>query len=146
MSALLLHWHALRKVGAGEDMIRPYGDRILVQKLDGHDVETVSKGGIVLPAVKFEHGKSKHVADWFRARVVDVGPLVAEVSAGDEVIVYTYAREGHGRTLTGDETPYGFIIGEDDVIAVIEREKPMSFEDKLLRLAEEAPAWAKAWA
>jgi co-chaperonin GroES (HSP10) len=98
-------------------MIRPYGDRILIEKLDGHGKETVSAGGIHLPAVEWRQGKTKHVADAFRARVVDVGPLVAEVSAGDEVFVLTY---GDKRTLTGDETPYGLIIGEDDVLGVIE--------------------------
>jgi co-chaperonin GroES (HSP10) len=98
-------------------MIRPYGDRILIEKLDGHGKETVSAGGIHLPAVEWRQGKTKYIADTFRARVVDVGPLVAEVSAGDEVFVLTY---GDKQTLTGEETPYGLIIGEDDVLGVIE--------------------------
>lgn len=115
-------------------MIRPYGDRILVERLDGAGKETVSAGGIVLPAVKWERGKTKHIADWFRARVVDVGPLVAEVSAGDEIIVHTY---GDRETLTGQETPYGLIVGVDDILGVIE---PV---DPLARLARDAPAWAR---
>jgi co-chaperonin GroES (HSP10) len=106
-------------------MIRPYGDRILIEKLDGHGKETVSAGGIHLPAVEWRQGKTKHVADAFRARVVDVGPLVAEVSVGDEVFVLTY---GDKRTLTGDETPYGLIIGEDDVLGIIEPAKVIDFE------------------
>jgi co-chaperonin GroES (HSP10) len=104
-------------------MLRPYGDRILVEKLDGHGVETVSSGGIVLPAVEWGRGKTGSVPDTFRARVKSVGHRVAEVlgleiAAGDEVIVYTYARDGRGSTLTGEETAYGLFIRAEDVIAV----------------------------
>lgn len=101
-------------------MIRPYGDRVLVEKLDGEGVDTVSPGGIHLPGVKFARGKTKHVPDTFRARVLAVGPKVRDVRVGDEVIAYTYSREGHGRVLTGDETEYGLVLGEDDVLAVLE--------------------------
>ena len=104
-------------------MLRPYGDRILVEKLDGEGVETVSAGGIILPAVEWKRGKTRHVPDTFRARVKAAGPRVAEVlgqelAEGDEVVVYTYAEDGHGRLLTGDETPYGLFVRARDVIAV----------------------------
>lgn len=104
-------------------MLRPYGDRILVEKLDGHGLETVSPGGIVLPAVEWRRGTTRHIADTFRARVKAAGPKVAEVvgqelAEGDEVVVYTYARDGRGSTLTGDETPYGLFVRAEDVIAV----------------------------
>lgn len=102
-------------------MIRPYGDKILVEKLDGHGIETTSAGGIVLPAVKWQRGKTKHVADTFRARVIRSGPEASKtVAEGDEVVVYTYSREGHGQALTGWETPYGLIISLDDVLVVLE--------------------------
>jgi co-chaperonin GroES (HSP10) len=101
-------------------MIRPYGDRILLEKLDGHGLETKSPGGIVLPAVEWKRGKTAHVADYFRARVLAVGSKVREVSEGDEVIVYTYSREGHGRVLVGWDTPFGLIVEEGDVMAVVD--------------------------
>ena len=100
-------------------MIRPYGDRILVERLDGHGVETTSPGGIVLPAVEWKRGKTQHVADYFRARVKAVGPKVREVHEGDEVLVYTYSREGHGRVLVGWDTAHGLIVDEGDVMAAL---------------------------
>lgn len=100
-------------------MIRPYGDRILVERLDGHGVETVSAGGIVLPAVEWKRGKTKGVADTFRARVKAVGSKVDSIAAGDEVVVYTYADDGHGRLLVGDDTPFGLIVRAGDVLAVV---------------------------
>lgn len=104
-------------------MIRPYGDRILVERLDGHGMETVSPGGIVLPAVEWKRGKTKHVPDTFRARVIRSGPEANRfVADGDEVLVYTYSREGHGRALTGWDTSYGLIIQVDDVAAVLHAE------------------------
>jgi co-chaperonin GroES (HSP10) len=110
-------------------MLRAHGDRILVQRLDGQGVETMSPGGIVLPAVEWKRGKTKHVADTFRARVADAGPKVAEVLGqelheGDEVVVYTYADDGHGRVLVGDDTPYGLFVRARDVIAVEGSEAP----------------------
>ncbi len=104
-------------------VIQVYGDRVLVEKLDGHGVETTSPGGIVLPATEWKRGNTKHIGDTFRARVKGVGPRVSEVLGqdiheGDEVVVYTYARDGRGSTLTGDETAYGLFVRADDVIAV----------------------------
>ena len=107
-------------------MIRPYGDRILVERLDGHGVETTSPGGVILPSVQWKRGKTKHVDDTFRARILAVGPRVSAVTLfelfeRDEVLVYTYADDGHGRLLVGDDTPHGLIIRAKDVIAVLER-------------------------
>ena len=84
----------------------PTADRIHVQRLEGHGLETVSAGGIIIPATV---GKSvQNKPDYFRARVLSMGPeaervLGAELKPGDEVLVYTY----HG---TAEQT----FVGEKD--------------------------------
>lgn len=103
-------------------MIRPIGDRILVRRLDGHGVETVSKGGIVLPATS--QGSAKTKADYFRARVEAVGPeaerQIPDLAVGENVLVYTYS--GQAETVwTGTEAAgAGLFIRPDDILCVVE--------------------------
>ena len=101
-------------------MIRPLGERILVTRLEGHGIETVSKGGIVIPATAEKSVRTK--ADYFRARVEALGPDVVgyELAAGDEVLVYTYS--GTAETVFTGEGTRGaaMFIKPDDVLCVVE--------------------------
>ena len=100
-------------------MIRPLGERILITRLEGHGIETVSKGGIVIPATAEKSVRTK--ADYFRARVEALGPDVVgyELAAGDEVLVYTYS--GTAETVFTGEGARGasmFVRAEDILCAV----------------------------
>jgi co-chaperonin GroES (HSP10) len=103
--------------------IRPLRDRILVERIEGHGIETISPGGIILPATR--EAKVKTKADTFRAMVLalgpDTGPL--ELSVGDEVLVYTYADDdklgsgSHNKLWTGEHVEgVGTFIRPDDIV------------------------------
>lgn len=81
----------------GASVVRPIRDNILVERLSGHGVERVTKGGIVIPATNEAKVRTKN--DYFRARVKAVGPEVRELEPGEDVLVYAWAENGQGRGL-----------------------------------------------
>lgn len=109
-------------------MIQPMNDRILVKRLEGHGIERVTEGGIILPATM--HAKHKTKADTFRARVLAVGPgkvdgngvrQPIDVEPGEDVIVETWRDDASNSLYTGDVAlgDHELFIGPDDVVCVI---------------------------
>lgn len=108
-------------MGAGEH-VRPLGERILVTRLEGHGIETVTPGGIVIPATSERTVKTK--PDYFRARVEAMGPdaekaYAGELRLGDEVLVYTYS--GTAETVfTGDAAgQHRLFVKPDDILGAV---------------------------
>lgn len=109
----------------GVPNIRPIGDNILVERLEGHGIERVTAGGIVIPATLEARAKTKN--DVFRARVLAVGPsedanAVREaVSDGySDVLVYAWRENGQRGLYTG--TPLGrdrLFVKPDDIIVAV---------------------------
>lgn len=105
-------------------MIRPLRDKILIRRLEGHGIETVSKGGIVIPATAEKGVRTK--ADYFRARVEAIGPeterAIPDLAVGNDVLVYTYSGQaesvftGKGREMAGAR----IFIEPDDILCVVE--------------------------
>lgn len=108
--------------------LRPLRDLIQVERLpdlgrtrDG-DGNEVTARGIVIPQDYKARGSAKAVnkADFFRARVLAVGPKVRDVSAGDEVLVLTWGAnpDGSRRSLyAGVDGPDGTLfITPDDLV------------------------------
>lgn len=104
-------------------LIRPLGERILVRRLEGHGVETVSKGGIVIPATVEKSVRTK--PDYYRARVEAIGPeaerAVPDLAVGSEVYVYTYSGTADS-VFTGNAAAAagGVFIKPDDILCVVE--------------------------
>lgn len=96
------------------DTIRPLRDRIHIRRLEGHGIERVTEGGIVIPATVEARAKTKN--DYFRAEVLAVGPDVKEVEPGEHVLVHTW-HGGDGSTLY-----VGSFITPDDVICVVAKD------------------------
>jgi co-chaperonin GroES (HSP10) len=82
--------------------VRPLRDQILIERLEGHGIETVSPGGIIFPATI--ERRAEHKRDGFRARVEAVGPDVRELEPGEHVLVHTW---------TGDDGSKGLYVGRD---------------------------------
>lgn len=101
-------------------MMRPLGDRIVVTRVDGHGIETVTPGGIVLPATREASVRTR--GDYFRARVEamssEAARLMPDLSVGDDVLVYSYAGEAD-RVFTGEDTHRGLCIRPDDILAAV---------------------------
>lgn len=93
------------------EKIRPLRDRIHIRRLEGHGIETVTPGGIIIPATSEARAKTKR--DYFRAEVVATGPEVRDLEPGEHVLVHTWA-DGDGSELYT-----GSFIGPDDVICVV---------------------------
>lgn len=101
--------------------LRPLRDLIQVERLpdlgrtrdaDGNEV---TAAGLVIPQDYAARGSVKAVnkADYFRARVLAVGPKVRDVSVGDEVLVMTWGAEADGtrRSLyVGIDGPDGTLL------------------------------------
>jgi co-chaperonin GroES (HSP10) len=103
--------------------IRPLGDRIAVQRTEGHGVEKVLASGIVLPATREATVQTK--GDYFRARVTAMGNEAArklpDLAVGNDVFVYAYS--GNGETVfTGEDGGSALFIRPDDVLCVVEGE------------------------
>jgi co-chaperonin GroES (HSP10) len=103
--------------------VRPIGNKILVERLEGHGIERVTDGGLVIPATCEAKARTKN--DHFRARVLAVGPeapQVAEaVKAGfDHVLVYAWCDHGQRGLYTGKplDNRRLFIEPDDIVMAV----------------------------
>lgn len=102
-------------------MIRPLGNRILVRRLEGHGIETVTSGGIIIPATAAKSVRDK--PDYFRARVEAMGPeaerAIPDLAPGNDVLVYTYSGE-EDSVFTGAAGAGGLFIKPDDILCVVE--------------------------
>lgn len=98
--------------------MKPLRDLLLVERI----VATMSPGGIHLPQTFVGRGSAKMnaKADYYRARVLAVGPDVRELAPGDEVLVHTWAGENGQGLYSGATAPGGVLIKQDDVIAAVE--------------------------
>ena len=103
--------------------MRPLGDRIVVTRVDGHGIEKLTPGGIVLPATREASVRTK--GDVFRARVEAMSDeakrQVPDLSVGEEVLVYAYSGTADS-VFTGDNTSRGLCIRPDDIVCVVEGE------------------------
>ena len=108
----------------------PLRNLVLVERIR----EEMSSGGIVLPqAFKRKHPTDKHRVqpDYWRGRVQAIGPEVRELAEGDEVLIVTWADEGHGGLYTGVDartggpaTPFSprvLVEYPEDIVCAVER-------------------------
>jgi len=97
----------------GAPNVTPLRDLVLVEALDVGR-ETVTAGGIIIPATTQSRAKTK--SDLWRGRVLAVGPKVRDLSPGDDVIVHTWA-DGDGSKLYSGENVGGHrqFIREGDI-------------------------------
>ena len=94
--------------------IVPLGDKILVRRLEA---EEVTKGGIVLPDTAKEKPKEGKVVALGDGRLLDDGTRAAfQLKKGDRILFTAYA--GTEIQLEGEEY---LVMGEDDVLAIIEK-------------------------
>jgi len=95
--------------------IRPLQDRILVERIE----EEVKKGGIIIPDSAKEKPQQGKVIAVGSGRVDDKGNRIAmEVKKGDIILFGKYS----GNEIRIGEEEH-LIMREDDVLAVIEKEK-----------------------
>lgn len=93
--------------------IKPLNDKILVKRLEA---EEVTKGGIVLPDAAKEKPKEGTVLALGDGKLLDDGQrALFQVKVGDRVLFTSYA--GTDIKIDGEEY---MILGEDDILAVIE--------------------------
>lgn len=91
---------------------------VLVERLEGHGIERVTPGGIVIPATAERRPTTK--ADTYRARVLAVGPEAArELTPGTEVIVHTWHASGD-KLYSGVGTDYGTLVALEDIVCALE--------------------------
>jgi co-chaperonin GroES (HSP10) len=102
-------------------MLKPLGERVLVTRTDGHGVETVTKGGIIVPATVESSVQTKR--DYFRARVEAMGDeakrLMPDLCVGNEVLVHTYSGTA-ASVYTGESTHEGLFVKPEDILGVVE--------------------------
>ncbi len=102
-------------------MWQPVRDLIRITRLEGHGIENVSKGGIVMPATREKSVRTK--GDYFRARVESIGPDAKyagdELREGLEVLVYTYSGTEKS-VFTGHKAEGYEFIEPDDILCVVE--------------------------
>jgi co-chaperonin GroES (HSP10) len=105
--------------------VSPLRDLVLVERLEGHGIERVTKGGIIIPATTEAHAKTR--ADTFRAVVLAKGPEApSELALRDVVILHTWA-EGDGSTLyTGVRglEKHHLFVKPDDIVCIVDDELP----------------------
>jgi chaperonin GroES len=95
--------------------IRPLQDRILVERIE----EEVKKGGIIIPDSAKEKPQQGKVIAVGSGRVDDKGNRIAmEVKKGDIILFGKYS----GNEIRIGEEEH-LIMREDDLLAVIEKEK-----------------------
>lgn len=93
--------------------VRPLGDRILVKRVEA---EEKTKGGIVLPDTAKEKPKEGLVVATGDGKLLDSGERgKMQLKVNDRVLFTSYA--GTEVKIDGEEY---LIMGEDDVLAVIE--------------------------
>jgi co-chaperonin GroES (HSP10) len=104
-------------------MLKPVGNRILVERTEGHGIEKVLPSGIVLPATR--EGTVQTRGDLYRARVIAMGDeakrRVPDLEVGEDVMVYAYSGTAES-VFTGDATSAGVFIEPDDIACVVEGE------------------------
>lgn len=105
--------------------ITPLRDLLLVERLEGHGIERVTKGGIIIPATLEAHAKTKN--DTWRGKVIAKGPKAPDdVVVNDVVMVFTWA-DGDGKKLyTGHEalTKNQCFIEPDDIVCIVDDDAP----------------------
>lgn len=95
--------------------IKPLQDRILVERIE----EEVKKGGIIIPDTAKEKPQQGKVIAAGAGRIDEKGNRIPmEVKKGDYILFGKYA----GNEIRLDDKEY-LIMREDDVLAIIEKEK-----------------------
>ncbi len=95
--------------------VRPLQDRILVERVE----EEIKKGGIIIPDTAKEKPQQGKVIAVGPGRIDEKGNRVAmDVKKGDYILFGKYA----GNEIRIDDKEY-LIMREDDVLAIIEKEK-----------------------
>ena len=94
-------------------MIKPLGDRVVIQVLEG---ELTTKSGIVLPDTANEKPQEGEVVAVGTGKVLDNGQRASmDVKAGDKIIFSKYA----GTEVKIDGKEY-LIVSERDILAIVE--------------------------
>ncbi|MEM7516517.1 MAG: co-chaperone GroES [Planctomycetota bacterium] len=104
---------ATKTKSAPKTVIRPLGDRVLVQRMEAEDK---TAGGILLPESAKEKPKEGKIISLGEGRTLDNGDKSSfSVKKGDRVIFSSYA---------GTDVKYGgkdyLIMREDDILCVVE--------------------------
>lgn len=95
--------------------LRPLADRIVVERIE----EEVKKGGIIIPETAKEKPQHGKVIATGPGRFDDKGNRVPmEVKKGDRILFGKYS----GNEVKIDDIEY-LIMREDDVLAIVEKEK-----------------------
>ncbi|MCR4424143.1 MAG: co-chaperone GroES [candidate division WOR-3 bacterium] len=95
--------------------IKPLQDRILVERVE----EEVKKGGIIIPDTAKEKPQQGKVIAVGPGRIDEKGNRIPmEVKKGDYILFGKYS----GNEIRIDDNEY-LIMREDDVLAIIEKEK-----------------------
>jgi chaperonin GroES len=93
--------------------VKPLGDKVLLKRLEA---EEVTKGGIVLPDTAKEKPKEGKILSLGDGKLLEDGKRAPfQVKVGDRVLFSSYA--GTEIKIEGEEF---LILGEDDILAVIE--------------------------
>ena len=102
-----------RKAKTGSPMIRPLGDRVLVQRIEA---EEITAGGILLPESAKEKPKEGVIIAVGEGRMLDNGERSSfSVKSGDRVLFTSYG--GTDVKYSGEEY---MIMEERDILGVIE--------------------------
>ena len=96
---------------------QPLGDRIIIKPLEP---ETKTKGGILLPDTVKEKPQEGKVVAVGKGKVLENGTVQKpEVKEGDVVL---YAKYSGTEVTTKDGEEY-LIVREDDIVAIVKKEK-----------------------
>lgn len=106
--------------------MRPLGNRILVERLEGFGIERTTPGGVIVPATN--ERRAEHKRDGFRARVEAIGDeankaLCGDLVVGMHVICHTWGMGNGEQFYTG--TKLGrrqLLIEPDDIICAVHPE------------------------
>nr|WP_092074601.1 co-chaperone GroES [Dendrosporobacter quercicolus]NSL47557.1 co-chaperone GroES [Dendrosporobacter quercicolus DSM 1736]SDN04857.1 chaperonin GroES [Dendrosporobacter quercicolus] len=94
-------------------MIKPLGDRVVIQVLEG---ELKTKSGIVLPDTAKEKPQEGQIVAVGTGKLLDNGQRVAlDVKEGDKIIFSKYA----GTEVKVDGQEY-LIVSERDILAIVQ--------------------------
>jgi chaperonin GroES len=97
----------------GQHMIKPIGDRVLVQPLEEQEVK---KGGIIIPDTAKEKPQEGKVIAVGTGKTDDNGKKIPfEVKKGDKVLISKYG--GTEVKIDGDNY---LIMREDDILGIID--------------------------
>jgi len=94
-------------------MLKPLGDRVVVKTLEA---ETVSAGGIYLPATAQEKPQQAEVIAVGPGKTLDNGNLVpVEIKVGDKVVYGKYS--GTEIKVDGEDV---VVLRQDDILGIVE--------------------------